>query len=610
MEGSCPAACNVATSCPGPGASAMFFTTLISSLLQSERELADSHIYPTDASNFMFDEYDFIVVGAGTAGSVIASRISEVPQWKVLVIEAGGDPPFLSNIPAIFFALLKTEVDWQYHTEPHDGFCQGFVGKRCFLPRGKALGGTSSINGMLYFRGVTGDFDNWATAGNKGWSDKEVLEFFKKSEDFKFEGDGDNSGPDYHGAGGPLKVQRLQTLDLAVKLAEGLKEAGYKELNDVIGPDQHGFGHLHATITNGTRCSSAKAFLAGTRDRKNLHVVKNSQVTKIIIDHESKEVKGVEFVLADGRIRSVKVRKEVIVSAGTVNSPQVLMLSGIGPKRHHLTDVGIETIKDLKVGENFHDHFLFLATLSHLLDDSYEYLTRRTGRFTTYFGTSVVSYFKTKLEPEDQRPDMMLVFLSILANDTSTVDLLEDKLDLEHESADSIKEMIKEGDAFFILPMILRTKSRGRVLLSSADPLAHPKIYPEYLSDSRDLETMLEGIRTGIELMETDIMKQYGAKKQKLFVKSCEDLEYDSREYWECMLRNVGGSFFHPVGTCKMGPRTDSEAVVDPELKVHGLKGIRVADASVMPVTVSSPPYATVVMIGEKAADMIKREWL
>ncbi|KAJ9588585.1 hypothetical protein L9F63_028112 [Diploptera punctata] len=322
---------------------------------------------------------------------------------------------------------------------------------------------------MLYFRGVTGDFDNWAKAGNEGWSDKEVLEFFKKSEDFKFEGDEENAGPDYHGTGGPLKVQRLQKLDLALKLAEALKEAGYKDLNDIIGPDQHGFAHLHATITNGSRCSSATAFLAGTRGRKNLHVVKNSQVTKIIIDHQSKEVKGVEFVSADGRIRSVKVRKEVIVSAGAINSPQVLMLSGIGPQ-HHLTDLGIETIKDLKVGENLHDHFLFLgfiytvnkshtiqATLSHILDDSYEYLTRRTGRFATHNGFSIGAYFKTKLEPEDSRPDMMFLILCILANDTSTVDLFTARFGLEHETGVSLKQIIRDGDVIFIAPMVSQT---------------------------------------------------------------------------------------------------------------------------------------------------------
>lgn len=625
MEGSCPAACNVPSSCPGPGisgANALFFTSLISSLLQSERELADSHIYPVDASQFMFDEYDFIVIGAGSAGSAVASRISEVPDWKVLVIEAGGDPPLLSNIPALFFPLQKTEVDWQFQTEPQDGICQGFVGKHCNWPRGKALGGTSVINGMLYFRGVSGDFDDWAKAGNDGWSDKEVLEFFKKSEDFKFESDYNNAGSDYHGTGGPLKVQRLQTLDLAWKLAEALKEAGHKELDDINGPDQHGFAHIHATIINGTRCNSAKAFLAPAKDRRNLHVVKNSQVTRIIIDHTTKEVKGVEFVSADGKIRSVNVRKEVIVSAGVVNSPQILMLSGIGPQ-NHLKNVGIKTIKDLKVGENLQDHFLFLGLiftirksdkiqgdLSNFLEVSYEYLRRRTGFLSTHYGTSVSGFFKTNIEPEDIRPDMQFIFFSILANDTSAINVFHENFDLEEDTFASLKEIIKEGDTIFLVPIVSRPTSRGKIVLASADPLEHPKIYAEYISDSRDLKTMMEGIKTGIKLMETKVMKFNDAKQQKLFVKSCEHLEFDTWTYWECMMRHVGTSCFHAVGTCKMGPSSDPEAVVDHELKIHGMKGIRVADASIMPTIVSSPTYATAIMIGEKAADMIKKEWL
>ena len=623
MEGSCPSVCQASTaSCSAAGisgANALFFSALISSLLQSERDLEDSHVYPEDASDFMFEEYDFIVVGAGSAGSAVAARLSEVPDWKVLVIEAGGDPPLLSNIPAIFFALQRSEFDWAYRTEPQDGICQGFVGKRCSWPRGKVVGGTSIINGMLYFRGIKGDFDNWAEAGNRGWSDEEVLTFFKKSEDFKFEGDGKDAGPKYHGTGGPLKVQRLLTLDLAWKLAEAMKEAGFEEFNDINGPNQHGFSHLHATLVNGTRCSSAKAFLGGAKDRNNLHLVKHSQVTKIIIDHSTKAVKGVEFIASDGEIRSVKARKEVILSAGVVGSPQLLMLSGIGP-RDHLKEMGLETLKDLKVGENLQDHFLFLGLIftvrksdkiqRDFLDSSYEYLRRRTGLLSTHYGTSVSGFTKTNIDPEDERPDVQFLFFTVLANSTETVDLFHEKFDLEEETAASFKEIIKEGDTIMFIPLVSRPKSKGRLILASKDPLVHPKIYPEYISHSKDIDTMIEGIKAATKLMETDAMKEIDAKKQKLFVKSCENFVFDTRPYWECMMRNIGTSSYHPVGTCKMGPSSDPEAVVDPELRVYGIKGLRVADASIMPTITSSPTYATAIMIGEKAAYMIKDDWL
>jgi choline dehydrogenase-like flavoprotein len=587
----------------------------------SERELGNPEQYPADASSHLLDEYDFIVVGGGTAGSVVASRLSEVPEWNVLLIEAGDNPSLISDIPAMFFALQKTDMDWQFRTEPQNGSCQSLRDQRCNWPRGRALGGSSAMNGMLYIRGMKGDFDEWAAAGNDGWSYDEVLEYFKKSEDFRTIANEKVLQLFHYGSGGPLTVQRMESLDLAWTLLSAAKEAGYEELDDINGPSQLGFAHLHGTIINGTRCSAAKAYLGPAKNRKNLHVLKNSKVTRIIIDHISKDAKIVEFKSRDDKLYQVKIKKEVILSAGTINSPQLLMLSGIGPEAH-LKEFGIKVIKDSKVGENLQDHFLFSGSLYSIgksenvqanplsfLDASYEYLTRRTGALSSHYGTTVSGFIKTKFALDD-RPDIQILFFVILANNTVASAMFGNVFGLTNETILSLLEMSKEGDVVMLVPVLARPRSRGKILLRSSSPLDYPKIYADYLTSTKDVDTMLEGIYATVGIMETDVMRGRDAKRRKLIVNSCQDLEFDTKSYWECMLRNVGGSSFHAVGTCKMGPNSDPEAVVDPKLRVHGVKGIRVADASVMPIIVGTPTYATTIMIGEKAADMIKMDWL
>jgi choline dehydrogenase-like flavoprotein len=625
MEGTCALSshCTWSTSCPGAsvsGAGAVFFTSLITTLLESERRLGDPEQYPVDASSRLLDEYDFIVVGAGTAGSVVASRLSEVPDWNILLIEAGGDPPLASDIPAMSLSLQKSDIDWQFRTEHQKYNCKGLQDKRCNWPRGKVLGGSSTINGMIYIRGLKGDFNEWAAAGNDGWSYDELLEYFKKSENFETT---DESNPElfYHGRGGPLNVQRFESLDLAWTLQDAVKEAGYEILNDINGPNQLGFAHLHGTIINGTRCSTAKAFLVPARNRKNLHVIKNSKVNRIIIEPISKVASKVEFKTSDNQIHQIKIKKEVILSAGTINSPQVLMLSGVGPEEH-LKDLGITVIKDIKVGENLQDHFMFTGSLFNIrksdkfqsspmsfFDASYEYLTRRTGALATHYGTTLSGFIRTKLSP-DERPDIEILYFAILANDTKAATIFGEAFGFTDETILSLQEISKEGDTLMTVPLLCRPRSRGKILLSSSNSSDDPKIYAGYLTETEDLHTLVEAIKVTEGIMQTDVMKSRDAKRKKLFVSSCEEYEFETKSYWECMLRHIGTSVFHAVGTCKMGPSSDPDAVVDPKLKVYGVKGIRVADASIMPTIVGAPTYATTVMIGEKAADMIKTDWI
>ncbi|PSN52601.1 Glucose dehydrogenase [FAD, quinone] [Blattella germanica] len=622
MEGACP---GTAATCPGAGLSgggALFFTSLITALLQSERDLWNPDQYPIDAGHYLRNEYDFVIVGGGTVGSIVAARLSEVPDWNVLVIEAGGDPPLHSSIPNIFFTAQKTEIDWRFRTEPQENSCLGFNGRQCNWPRGKVLGGTSVINAMLYIRGLKEDYDSWANNGNEGWGYNDVLEFFKKAEDFKLDEIETELSAQYHGTGGPMSIQRFQILDLASQLMEAAKEKGYAELDDINGPNQHGFAHVHGTISNGTRCNTAKAFLGQAKGRKNLHVLKNSHVKRIIVDPETKIAKAVEFTSKDGTEHTVNVKNEVILSAGTINSPQILMLSGIGPKEH-LKEFEITPIIDLKVGENLQDQLLFLGSsfvlrkpgkirtdALSMLDASYEYLRHRTGLLSTHVGLSLVGFVKTPIEPEDPRPDIELMGFTVLANNTEVAAKFGSRFDLLDESVSSLREMIMEGDILFLAPALGRPKSRGKILLKSTNPLDYPEIHAGYFSDPRDVETIIEGMKIAADIMDTDVMKSRDVNRKQLFVQSCQEFEYDSHDYWECIVRHLTTSGFRSVGTCKMGPSSDPNAVVDPRLKVHGVKGIRVADASIMPSLTTPPIYATTIMIGEKAADMIKKDWL
>ena len=295
MEAACTSShWTSASSCPGnadvSGVSAVLFTSLITTLMQSQQQLGNPDDYPDDATSYLLDEYDFIVVGAGSAGAVVASRLSEVSQWKVLLLEAGGDPNPTSDIPSLAFTLQKTDIDWQYQTEPEEGMCQGFRYKRCNWPRGKVLGGSSVLNLMIYIRGMKGDYDAWGAAGNHGWSYEEVLPYFKKSQDVTAKKllKKHSNGQIYHATGGPLTLEEFEKTEFGENILEAVKELGYETLEDLNAENQLGFGNLIGNVRKGTRCNTAKAFLGPIKFRENLHVAKHAHVTRILINEQKK----------------------------------------------------------------------------------------------------------------------------------------------------------------------------------------------------------------------------------------------------------------------------------------------------------------------------------
>lgn len=607
------------------GATGQLFSALIGTLVSSYCALGGSQHYPPDLGH-LFEtgsgpfEYDFIVVGAGSAGSVMANRLTEVPDWKVLLLEAGGDPIGTSDIPGAAFLLQEGEHDWGYVTEPDPSICRGFTNGTCYWPRGKGVGGSTLINFMIYVRGNRRDYDGWEALGNKGWGYKDVLPYFKKSEDIRVPGLIDSK---YHSRGGYLSLEDFHDRyfdGISKSLLEAGEELGFGPSADANGEKQSGFNNIPGTMSNGARMNVARAFLSPIKYRENLNVVKFAQATKILIN-DDKRAYGIRFV-KNGKIYEAIAKKEVILSAGTINSPQLLMLSGIGPK-NHLKTLGIEPIQDLPVGRNLQDHFIFLGNTFTtkplhpgarepllLLDDMYEYLTRRTGQFSKMRLANIVAFINTDpTKRKEDHPDIEYHHIYFPANDTMTLQHVLHMFHLESELAEELLKANMSKDLIIMFPLLLRPKSRGYLLLRSADPFDKPRIFPSYLEHKEDVKTLLGAVRFTERFIKTRAMGVHEPEMLRVTYKTCKGV-FGSDEYWECAMREVGSTCYHVSGTCRMGPPGDPEAVVDPHLRVLGVQALRVVDASVMPTVVSGNTNAATIMIGEKAADFIKADHL
>uniref|UniRef100_A0A2A4K2X4 Glucose-methanol-choline oxidoreductase N-terminal domain-containing protein n=1 Tax=Heliothis virescens TaxID=7102 RepID=A0A2A4K2X4_HELVI len=598
---------------------AWFIPMLVAAIAYYQFDATDPEGRPADiGDDRLLPDYDFIIVGAGSAGAVVANRLSEIGHWKILLLEAGGDETEISDVPLLAGYLQLSKLDWQYKTEPSGTSCLAMEGGRCNWPRGKVLGGSSVLNYMLYLRGNRRDYDSWEAMGNKGWSYNDVLYYFKKSEDNK---NPSLANTPYHSTGGYLTVSEAPYhTPLVSSFVDGGVELGYMN-RDINGENQTGFMEAQGTIRRGSRCSTAKAFLRSAKDRPNLHISMYSHVTKVMIDPRTKVAFGVEFV-RNKMIYRIRARKEVILSAGTINSAQLLMLSGIGPAEE-LHKHKIPLIQNLKVGRNLQDH-IGLGGLAFMVNQPISIVEHRLytvtsltdyamfgeGPLTIMGGVEGLAFVNTKyVNASDDFPDIEFHFISGSTNSDGgeQISKIHGLMDTFY---DAVFRPINDMDVWSIIPMLLRPRSKGFIQLRSANPYDYPYIYPNYLSDELDVKTLVEGVKIAVALSRTRAFQKYGSALNKHVFPACVSIKRYSDAYWECMIRQYTCTIYHPVGTAKMGPYWDPDAVVDNQLRVYGVKGLRVIDGSIMPNIVSGNTNAPIIMIGEKGSDMIKEFWL
>ncbi|MEL6252152.1 MAG: choline dehydrogenase [Bacteroidota bacterium] len=526
----------------------------------------------------MENTFDYVIIGAGSAGSVLANRLSANSANRVLLLEAGGkDSNPNIKIPAGFPKLFKSKEDWTYHTSP-----QKQLGDReLFLPRGKVLGGSSSINAMIYIRGNKADYDEWAAMGNKGWSYEEILPYFKKSQH------NEHIQSEYHGQGGPLNVQnRNYTNELSKVFVKAGQELGYDHNPDFNGEKQEGFGFYQVTHKKGSRWSGAHAFLNPAKNRSNLTVETHAHVHKIII--ENGEATGVKFS-QKGNVREVKANKEIILSAGAYNSPQILNLSGVGDGAD-LQKHGIEVLHHLPgVGKNLQDHLVYFA----IFNSSYKKSLDTAENFPAILG-HLFNYLVNKQGPFNSNVGESGAFVK--SPEQAVIDTQYHFGPAYFREHGFIKAP-KGTQGYSIGGKVLNPKSKGTVKLTSANPEAAPIIDHNYLSDSDDIRRSVWGYKLAQKLGMTKAFEFY-----RVGMHEPSGLLNDDKEI-EDFIRASAETLYHPTSTCKMGH--DEMAVVDDELRVHGIKKLRVVDASVMPNVTRGNTNAPTYMIAEKAADMI-----
>ncbi|CAG9861247.1 unnamed protein product [Phyllotreta striolata] len=596
--------------------SVISLTSFINSLVRFyEENVEQLDDFLWDTTEDPKTEYDFIVVGAGSAGSVVANRLSELP-WSVVVLEAGQPETSFVDIPLLAVGFQGGQYDWGYVAEPQENACWGLEDHRMPFPRGKALGGTSVLNYMIYSRGNEIDYNELAKRGNPGWSYEDVLPYFMKSENAT-----DLSYAEwmYHGEGGPLTVEDTFQSAVVGAMMAGGDEIGLPTIDYNAPTHRYGVSPIQSTTRRGRRLSAGRAFLSPVSKRDNLDIVIDALVTKILIDEKKKEAVGVMYE-KDGIVYTIKAKKEVIICAGAINSPQLLMLSGVGPQKH-LKDLGVPVVKHLPgVGRNLKDHISFYG-LNYKVDFDWNqtplaYLTSlddfiREGRgpFSTLGGVEGLGLIRTNYSSYlPDAPDIEILFVrGYIGTDRET--FTKEAFRLTDDVYDRSFRPLEGAPVWCLIPMLLHPMSTGEVKLRSGDPHDPPLIYGNYYSDKHgvDVKRMIAAIRRVREFEDTAAFRSNGARLSEIPVFGCDPYQFDSDLYWECALKTVSVTMYHPMGTCKMGPKKDKMAVVDNRLRVHGVKNLRVADASVFP-WVSGHTNAPAIMVGEKVSDMIKAD--
>ncbi|KAM3964007.1 glucose dehydrogenase [FAD, quinone] [Aphomia sociella] len=579
----------------------VLFMMLIESYLKGRCDIA-SPCSRIVSEKKLEPEYDFIVVGSGAGGSVVAGRLSEIDRFKVLLIEAGGPEPIGSRVPSFYRTFWFNElVDWRYRTVPAD-YCLDQNGQGCMYPRGKVLGGSTVLNGMMYHRGHAADYDDWEKAGAHGWSWEDNLPYFDMTEGNKQI----RSLVSYkhHSPSGPMPVQMFNHQPKAVyELLNAINETGLPIITDMNDPSTpEGFTIAQAFHNDGQRYTTARAFLRGKWERPNLSVLLHSHVSKVLF--KGKRAIGVEYIDKNGHKKTVRASKEVILSAGALNTPQILLLSGIGP-RETLKKFKIPVVEDLPVGKNLRNHYgvtlYFLLTKKNntaALDWNAftEYILRRSGPMSSTAITQVTGLLYSSLADRSiKQPDIQVFFNGFYAECSKTGVIGAPSVPCPEQGTNV------SANAAILLP-----RSVGYITLNSTDPSDPALFYPEYFTHPEDMVMIKDGIKYLKMIFDSNILQnKYGIKLDSEYTKACKDKGAEWSDQWmECMARVNTDAQNHQSSTAAIGK------VVDTDLKVYNIEGLRVMDASAMPTQVTGNPQAPIMMVAERGAELLKAKWM